>query len=71
MMDKACCCPLCGEANLCQASADRCWCNDVNIPLQLIELIPQDQIGKSCLCRHCIEKFNSSPEHFLVEIKKK
>lgn len=53
-------CPLCGEANGCQAgTGNRCWCNDIKVPKELLDLIPSDLRNKSCVCRGCIEKFNS------------
>ena len=52
-------CPLCGNPNNCMAhSEQRCWCIDVKVPKELIDLVPAPQQGKACICLDCIEKFN-------------
>ncbi|MBN1957373.1 MAG: cysteine-rich CWC family protein [Desulfuromonadales bacterium] len=58
-------CPLCGQANGCLAADHQsCWCNDINIPQALIDLIPDHLKRKACICRPCIEHFHQDPEHF-------
>ena len=51
-------CPLCGKPNNCMAELkERCWCNDVKIPLELLERVPDALKRKSCICIECITKF--------------
>ena len=49
-------CPLCGEDNNCQHNKD-CWCFQVPIPAYIVEMIPETERGKSCICKSCIEKY--------------
>ncbi len=53
-------CPLCGQPNQClmaqgSPSADRCWCSDAHIARDVLERIPEDLRGRSCVCRKCAE----------------
>jgi len=51
-------CPLCQSHNNCQAHSDKyCWCNNIIVPQELIDLVPDASKGKSCICKACIEKF--------------
>jgi hypothetical protein len=53
-------CPLCGKPNECSqagcpgASAD-CWCLSVVIPAEVLAKVPEDKVGKVCICRRCAE----------------
>lgn len=47
-------CPLCGNANGCQAGDPACWCNFESVPSGLRELVPVDLVMKSCICRACV-----------------
>lgn len=50
-------CPLCGEDNNCQSGSKTCWCNYVEIPDYIIDMVPKDKKGKACICQSCIEKY--------------
>lgn len=59
MNDKVC--PLCGVKNNCMAhEKESCWCNEVKIPNELLELVPEDKKRKVCICLSCIQKFKGS-----------
>jgi len=50
-------CPLCGGDNQCAMAAGRpaqtCWCATATISADALAAIPQDSIGKRCLCPAC------------------
>ncbi len=50
-------CPLCGQDNNCQCHEKECWCYHIEIPKELLELVPEGKKGKSCICKSCIEKY--------------
>ena len=53
-------CPVCLIKNNCMAHSDKaCWCNNIKVPQELLDLVPDKQKGKTCICRSCIEKFNA------------
>ena len=59
-------CPLCHTSNKCMAhSKIPCWCNNVKIPQELLDLVPQEQKGKSCICLSCIYAFDDNPIEFI------
>jgi len=49
-------CPICGKDNNCQHGEASCWCNDIEIPKYIIDMVPSDKKGKACICKTCIEK---------------
>lgn len=49
-------CPLCGQDNNCQHGQGDCWCSTVEFPKDILELIPDDKKGKTCICKSCLEK---------------
>jgi len=56
-------CPLCGEANACQlcspaAYKGPCWCAQVEVPEELIALVPEHLRNRACICASCVEKFH-------------
>lgn len=56
-------CPFCKKPNLCGVSdVGGCWCGKVEIPMELIEMLPER--GKSCICRSCVEAYHANPEQF-------
>lgn len=56
-------CPFCAKPNQCGVSAPGgCWCGKVEIPMELIEMLPER--GKSCICRGCVEAFHANPAEF-------
>ena len=54
-MERADRCPLCGEDNECGAAAGRetCWCFEVVIPKEKLDLIPLRDRKKRCICPRC------------------
>nr|WP_239618554.1 cysteine-rich CWC family protein [Cohnella mopanensis] len=56
-------CPLCGEDNHCGNLAGlphgACWCSQIEFPREILKRIPDEQRGKACVCRACVEKFLS------------
>lgn len=61
-------CPLCGGDASCAVVAANgapvtdCWCFHVDIPQALLERIPPEQRGKSCLCFACLARFHAALE---------
>lgn len=50
-------CPLCGQDNNCKHGEGGCWCDTVEFPKYILELIPSDKRGKACICKSCLEKY--------------
>ena len=54
-------CPLCGQPNDCAMTADpkttRCWCKDLEFPRELFDLIPENALHQTCICRDCVDRF--------------
>lgn len=53
-------CPLCGGQNQCPlASGDayrgKCWCERIDIPQEVLDLVPEDARRLSCVCSACVE----------------
>jgi len=51
-------CPLCGGHNGCAPAASGsfdvdCWCRDVTFIAELLERLPVDRRGVSCICQRC------------------
>lgn len=59
-------CPLCRRGNRCQAEGRTCWCFDLSIPKELIEMIPERLRNKACICEYCVTEFQRDPESFRV-----
>ncbi len=59
-------CPLCGSPNLCAVAADpsasQCWCEGEQFPRALLAQVPEEAVGKACICRACLEHYRSSRE---------
>lgn len=57
-------CPLCGGPNQCalavDAAATECWCDSVVFPDELLAQIPEDAVGKTCVCQKCLAQFQES-----------
>jgi len=66
-------CPLCGGDASCAvvavngAPVTDCWCFRVQIPRALLERIPPQQRGKSCLCSACLTRFDADLERGEVD----
>jgi len=50
-------CPICGRLNNCQHDQGDCWCEKIEIPKYILDLVPVDKRGKACICKSCIEKY--------------
>jgi hypothetical protein len=51
-------CPICGGPNECAPArsgsfATPCWCRDVKIDNAVLERVPPEQRGVSCVCPRC------------------
>ncbi|WP_411743339.1 cysteine-rich CWC family protein [Reinekea sp.] len=58
-------CPFCLETNNCQVRAPlNCWCNRVEVPEQLLAMVPESLKQKACICANCIELYHKDPERF-------
>ncbi|NOI64700.1 cysteine-rich CWC family protein [Vibrio sp. 99-8-1] len=65
-------CPLCGGDNACEnlsqgGDSAACWCADATIefPQQILQTLPKEAQGKTCICKNCIRSFiatNASKE---------
>jgi len=56
-------CPICGGPNDCQmcttaAYKGPCWCTKVEIPVELLALVPREFRSKACICPDCVEEFH-------------
>ena len=52
-------CPLCQEINLCGVNGKQpCWCVSRNVSGELLQKVPTELAGKSCVCQQCIDKFD-------------
>ncbi|OPX24266.1 MAG: hypothetical protein B1H05_05390 [Candidatus Cloacimonas sp. 4484_140] len=61
-------CPICGKDNNCMAHSDEpCWCLSVEIPQELLDLIPESKKKKACICLKCIRDFKDDPGKFINE----
>ena len=59
-------CPFCKGQNKCLAHTDAsCWCNDVEVPISLTDLVPSELKRKTCICLSCIEAYNDNPNIFI------
>jgi|TARA_R110002033_G_scaffold87544_5_gene137653 hypothetical protein len=60
-------CPFCGKENLCEANIpnNSCWCNNIKVPMELRELIPQEKRMKACICKKCILSFQENSKNFI------
>lgn len=53
-------CPLCGEENGCKKDSS-CWCHEIKIPKELLDMVDEDKRGKACICKSCVEKYLKKP----------
>ena len=57
-------CPLCGEPNHCAMAAnpeaEKCWCEGVEFPPELLAQIPENAVRKTCVCKKCLEKYQET-----------
>lgn len=54
-------CPLCGNENKChfvrKLDPANCWCMTTKVPKELLDRVPQEKKGESCICEDCIKKY--------------
>ncbi|QGQ48688.1 cysteine-rich CWC family protein [Metabacillus sediminilitoris] len=48
-------CPICSKGNNCGYHS--CWCTKEYFPKEIFELVPDNQLRKSCICKECLDKF--------------
>jgi hypothetical protein len=59
-------CPICGRDNNCMAhSSEPCWCNNVEIPQELLDLVPESKKQKVCICLKCIQGFKDDQQKLI------
>ena len=44
-----------------------CWCNNFEVPEQLINMLPETLKRQACICLACITLFNENPSLFKSE----
>lgn len=57
-------CPMCSELNDCplggaSVSNSACWCASTGFPDELLAALPEAARNLACICRGCVESFNS------------
>ena len=58
-------CPFCHADNNCMAhSGAPCWCNQVTVPQELLDLLPEKNKGHACICLSCLQAFHENPRMF-------
>lgn len=60
-------CPLCGGANECAPAgagtfAVDCWCRTVSISPEALARVPEELVGKACLCPRCAVAVSSAAQ---------
>ncbi|MDP8268867.1 MAG: cysteine-rich CWC family protein [Candidatus Tenebribacter davisii] len=62
-------CPICGKDNNCMVQCEEpCWCLKIEIPQELINLIPADKKNKACICLKCIQDFKKDSKKFIKKM---
>ena len=62
-------CPFCLELNQCQAhETGDCWCDQVVIPGQLLDLVPEQLKRRVCICRRCLQAYTDDPPGFVARL---
>ncbi len=57
-------CPFCDQSNHCGVGdIDGCWCGRTEIPMELIDLLPEQ--GKACICLACVDAYKQNPRKFI------
>ncbi len=59
-------CPICKKENKCASvlglDVNNCWCMTTSIPKGLLETIPDEKRGLSCVCKSCVDAYTNSNE---------
>lgn len=53
-------CPICGQENNCMARKEEsgnCWCNEVEFPKGIFDLVPPEDRRKKCICHTCVTNY--------------
>ena len=54
-------CPICGKDNHCVNAGEHregtCWCDKEDFPRGIFQEIPLEELGKTCICKDCLEEF--------------
>jgi len=60
-------CPFCKKVNNCMAHIpeNNCWCNDIKVPEDLREFIPDKYKLKACICKECILLYKKNKKEFI------
>jgi hypothetical protein len=57
-------CPICGKPNQCAVAADpsatECWCETVIFPEELLVMVPENAVRKTCICQSCLRDYQES-----------
>lgn len=55
-------CPICSNDNTCgnltSKPNEQCWCREEHFSKEILDMIPVEQLGKSCVCKKCLDKYN-------------
>lgn len=64
-------CPFCKNENFCEvdSSNNSCWCNNIKVPVELREFVPDIYKMKTCICKKCILHFKENSEEFIKKYK--
>ncbi|PCI43688.1 MAG: hypothetical protein COB51_11225 [Moraxellaceae bacterium] len=63
-------CPFCKQDNRCGVQmSSGCWCEALEIPAALIELLPENSRGKSCICLACVDSYKADEGLFKANLK--
>lgn len=61
-------CPCCHKNNSCmRENAPLCWCYAIEIPSELLAIVPSGSTGQSCLCIECISAFSANRADFIAK----
>lgn len=62
-------CPFCKARNDCQVHGKGpCWCADLNIPPDLLELVPSRMKNRTCICLTCLQDYQADPAAFILKV---
>lgn len=70
-------CPFCKADNRCGYEKEKqgnnkhrlcksqCWCMQLKIPQELLNLLPEEHKQPSCICQNCLENYHKAPAEFI------
>ncbi|MFP3124509.1 MULTISPECIES: cysteine-rich CWC family protein [Bacillaceae] len=53
-------CPICSKSNNCGSHS--CWCSKEVFPSGIFDLVPANQLRKSCICKECLDRFKEGQQ---------